>query len=169
MTDETPEPTTSELLATLTASIDSLHDAVAGERIGRRSNRVVGAVGIVLAVLVLGLGGKAYVDQSAITCETRTESREETRAAIAAAVDEVAAYADLTDADRERVAGRVAVRVARALPPPACSGQRVATPLAPATETTVRVTCDDLGGPIREGDDGYAPELDGDGDGVACE
>lgn len=125
--DEVPESTTAELLVTLTAEIRGLRDDVRSERIGRRSNRTLGVVAIGALVVGLGAGAKAYVDQRAISCESRAQSRTETRAAIVAAVDEVARFADLDEVERRSVSRQVSARVATELPPPECIG----TPVGP--------------------------------------
>lgn len=120
-------------------------------------------------------------------CQSRFTSRDEVRALAVAMVDEVALFADLTPAERTRLIRLAEVRAADELPPPDCSGKPTTTstttssttttePAEPATSSTgVLVgpgpysSCAEAPGPIAKGEPGYSPNLDGDGDGTACE
>lgn len=88
------------------------------ERVGRRGTNRLAAVVIIGALFVAGAFGVNYLQQGRITCDTRIASRADTRAGIEAAADEVAAYAELTGAERDVLRDRVAARVLVELPDP---------------------------------------------------
>lgn len=133
MSDGTAELTTHELLDRLTASIEGLRTDVRSERIGRRSNRVAGAIGLTVGLLVALFGAKAYVDARSITCEARTQSRVEIRTALVGVADETALYLGASDEERAEIGARAEARVLRDLPPPSCSGEAAAPATTPAT------------------------------------
>lgn len=88
------------------------------ERVGRRGTNRLAVIIVIAVLVVLAVLGGAYVQQGRVTCETRIASREDTRAGIAAAADEVASFAAVPDEDRAELNRRVAARVRAELPNP---------------------------------------------------
>lgn len=78
------------------------------------------AVALVLAVVSSLLSAGVLYRDASVRCEQRIQSRAEIRQAITGAVDEIADYAALDDAERARVTERAEARVADELPPPDC-------------------------------------------------
>lgn len=77
-------------------------------------------VSVVLLCASTALSVTTLVRTEVIDCATRHRSRTEVRAAIEAAVDEVAVYVDAPPHERAEVRRRVAVRVRQEFPPPHC-------------------------------------------------
>ncbi len=90
------------------------------ERIGRRMTNRLAALVIVGVLVVAAAVGVSYVNQGRITCAQRAESRSDTRAAIAIAIDEGARALDASNDERTALGERVAAAVLRELPPPDC-------------------------------------------------
>lgn len=80
-----------------------------------RWRRVVVAAGMVAIVLVWN-----QADDQRVRCGLRDDSRTDTRALGVGMVDEVADFAGLTIAERDRLEQRAAARALRELPPPDC-------------------------------------------------
>ena len=97
-----------------------LRGDVRAERKGRRLSFVGLSVAILVAVLVGGLFATNVERERNQACATRAESRASIRAGIAAGVDEVAIYAEVSDIERPELGRRVAERVYAELPPPDC-------------------------------------------------
>lgn len=167
-TDPSDELSTEQLLSRLTAAIEGLRTDVQQERVGRRSNRVLGGIGLVVG-LTLGLfGAKSYVDAGAVSCESRARSRAEMRTALVGVADETALYFEASEEERAAIRERAAARVERDLPPPDCGSGSGVGYAATTTGTTTLSTCAGRG-PFLAGEPGYDPALDRDGDGIACE
>lgn len=117
-----------EPLGHLTASIVDATDTVRAERRGRRLTSTLGALAVVAVFSLIAALVWVKVDRNVITCDTRTKSRQEQRDAMeagsAAAVEVVAEYANVPQADldelRRDASEAAAEAVAEKLPPPDC-------------------------------------------------
>jgi hypothetical protein len=116
---ETADRLTAEVRG-LRGDIGNLRGDVQQERRGRRLSLAAMALAILIGGAVLVDDQRDENADDARQCGIRTESRHEIRSAIDAAVDEVAAYAELTDEERADLRGRVRVRALEELPPPNC-------------------------------------------------
>lgn len=126
------------LLETSITSADSIADrveaAVAREREDRQTAAKAAAdrtdkqikwtrilVAAVLLLGVVGVGvGRRYTESRTLSCSARTAARGDVRAAILAAVDETALYAEVDAAGRVELTERVAERVRTEYPDPDC-------------------------------------------------
>lgn len=118
---------TNRLLAGLRTDVQEGNASIVQERTGRRQSirlTRIAIVALAFTVVAMAAGGGMlvvrYIEATQITCETRSASRADTRAGIAAAADEVADYAGVPAADREKLNERVAERVAEKVGPPDC-------------------------------------------------
>lgn len=85
-----------------------------------RDPRVWATAGAILLVASSLLSCYTLVSAQRSDCRQRTEGREAVRSGIDVAIDEVATYADLSDAERMDLRHRAQRRVRAALPPPNC-------------------------------------------------
>lgn len=91
------------------------------ERVGRQSTRRLAiAIGslVTVSLLVGGIFFVNYIKAGQLSCSTRIASREDIRAGIAAATDEVAIYAEVPDSERPELRLKVEARVRQELPDP---------------------------------------------------
>lgn len=119
------------LLYELNRSVDHLRVDVRSERADRiveahrerRSTRL-SLVGLTAAILLAVFVGRLFATsverERNQACVTRAESRAAIRSGIAAAVDEVAIYAEIPDDERTELRRRASERVYQELGPPDC-------------------------------------------------
>lgn len=85
----------------------------------RRATRVMRAA-VAITLLVVALWVNDLWRAERLDCTTRARSRTEIRAAIAAATDQLAIYADLSTPERHAVNQQIAAAVRDELPEPDC-------------------------------------------------